>query len=181
MEPISNYKSIDSLFNESAFCEKVSNLYYKYKICFSDNKLEEIEPYFTQECFEGILQRKAQLKASGRYYYAQRVTVLGTVIDGYTQTAEQDIIFANLNVRAVEYEVDLNKNIVFGTQNEQFLNGKVELVRTKGSKTLPKVSGSARNCPNCGAPLNLSKSARCEYCDSVLSNDPFNWKFNLIF
>ena len=27
------------------------------------------------------------------------------------------------------------------------------------------------NCPNCGAPLLLSSSARCEYCDSSVLPD----------
>lgn len=31
------------------------------------------------------------------------------------------------------------------------------------------------NCPNCGAPLEISSSGKCEYCGSVVTTGQYSW------
>ena len=31
------------------------------------------------------------------------------------------------------------------------------------------------NCPNCGAPLEISSSGVCEYCGSVVTTGQYSW------
>ena len=31
------------------------------------------------------------------------------------------------------------------------------------------------NCPNCGAPLNMTSAGKCEYCGSIVSTGVHDW------
>ena len=34
---------------------------------------------------------------------------------------------------------------------------------------------NGHNCPNCGAPLEISSSGVCEYCGSVVTTGQYSW------
>ena len=31
------------------------------------------------------------------------------------------------------------------------------------------------SCPYCGAPLDINRSAKCEYCDNIVSTNDYDW------
>ena len=36
------------------------------------------------------------------------------------------------------------------------------------------------HCPNCGAPLDVNHSAKCEYCGQVITVDDYDWVISQI-
>jgi rubrerythrin len=55
---------------------------------------------------------------------------------------------------------------------------KYEMVfnRKAGVKTDPGRAGnSVTNCPNCGAPTEITSSGQCPYCGSVVTNGEHDW------
>ena len=48
-----------------------------------------------------------------------------------------------------------------------------ETVKTAAEKDL-----QITNCPNCGAPTQVTSSGECEYCHSVITNGDFGWVLN---
>ena len=53
------------------------------------------------------------------------------------------------------------------------------MIRSIGVKTpAPDLEGArevSRNCPHCGAPIDLTQSARCSYCLSIVTAPEFDW------
>ena len=49
------------------------------------------------------------------------------------------------------------------------------LVRTKGKKTGVDDEKKRKSCPYCGAPLDINRSAKCEYCDNIVSTNDYDW------
>ena len=48
--------------------------------------------------------------------------------------------------------------------------------RKAGVKTEPGMSNkSVTNCPNCGAPTEITSSGKCEYCKSVITTGEHDW------
>ena len=48
--------------------------------------------------------------------------------------------------------------------------------RKKGVLTKAGTSNkSTTNCPNCGAPTEITSSGQCEYCDSVITTGEHDW------
>ena len=54
----------------------------------------------------------------------------------------------------------------------------LEFIRSAGVKTASDHELNITNCPNCGAPTQVTSSGECEYCHSVITNGDFGWVLN---
>ena len=54
----------------------------------------------------------------------------------------------------------------------------LEFIRSKGVKTEVGKEMGLTNCPNCGAPTQVTSSGECEYCHSVITNGNYGWVLN---
>ncbi|MBR6360437.1 MAG: TIM44-like domain-containing protein [Clostridia bacterium] len=176
MKPVSEFSKIDKAFDSAKFSSKLSNIYRRLKTTASDGKLEEMEPYLTPALFKSLSEESAALAKKGRVLYTERITVLGVEVKGFEQTADFDFMYADVRVRAVEYIADIKTHQrIKGDADEQFSTVTVKLIRESG-RVSPQLSGiSAQNCPYCGAPVNINKSTRCDYCGRILNTDSFDW------
>lgn len=52
----------------------------------------------------------------------------------------------------------------------------MKFVRSLGVQTKTETGAmNGHNCPNCGAPLEISSSGVCEYCGSVVTTGQYTW------
>jgi predicted lipid-binding transport protein (Tim44 family) len=51
------------------------------------------------------------------------------------------------------------------------------LIRGAGVKGAPRAD---KNCPNCGAPLEVSMAGRCNHCDAKITSGEFDWVLSKI-
>lgn len=172
----SEYKKIDREFSESFVTEKVSNIYYRIKTSFSDCVLEEVEPYLTPDYYAALSSQLEGMKSSKKLLFTERLTVLGCEIADIQHTENADFINLNLRVRIVEYYVDPKTNAYLsGNKNEEFRDVKAVISRPAGLTTVIPKGTNSMSCPFCGAPANINKTTRCDYCGSVINTDCFNW------
>ncbi len=54
----------------------------------------------------------------------------------------------------------------------------LEFIRSAGVKTAAEKDLQITNCPNCGAPTQVTSRGECEYCHSVITNGDFGWVLN---
>ena len=72
---------------------------------------------------------------------------------------------------------DATKEVLESDPNKDWYM-KYEMVfnRKAGLKTNPGRKGnSITNCPNCGAPTEVTSSGQCSYCGSVITNGEHDW------
>jgi len=72
---------------------------------------------------------------------------------------------------------DTTKKVLESDPNRDWYM-KYEMVfnRKAGLKTDPgKKGNSITNCPNCGAPTEVTSSGQCAYCGSVITNGEHDW------
>lgn len=51
------------------------------------------------------------------------------------------------------------------------------LIRGAGVRGAPRTD---KNCPNCGAPLDVNMAGRCEHCDAKITSGDFDWVLSKI-
>ena len=175
MKPVSEFSKIDKAFDSAKFSSKLSNIYPRLRTSMSDGKLEEMEPYLTAEYFESLSEEYSALAKKGKVLYTERITVLGVELKGFEQSGGFDYMYAALRIRTVEYFADIKtRQRIKGDADEQFSTLLVMLKRESG-RISPQLSGiSAQNCPYCGAPVNINRSAKCDYCGRILNTDSFD-------
>ncbi|MEG2004366.1 MAG: hypothetical protein RR057_07175, partial [Clostridia bacterium] len=98
------------------------------------------------------------------------------------QNDVNDMIYARLNTRVTDYVVDdKTGDIIRGSDKaEKFMEYEWTLVRTKGKQTSTEEQTESIHCPSCGAPLNINKTAKCEYCGAVVSTNDYDWVISAI-
>lgn len=178
LRPVSEYLTVDPDFSAAEFQEKLSNLYVQFQNAWQAKDLEPLRPYLTDAFYA---QCDRQLENNYRKTHQtnriERIAVLGVELMGWKQQSSKDVMIAQLRTRIVDYVVsDDSGAVVRGSSTaEKFMHYEWVLERSTGVTTGGSTGTTVNYCPNCGAPIDLNHSAKCPYCDSILTTDTFDW------
>ena len=174
---VAGLKRRDPAFSESKFLGEVSNLYVRFQDAWSARDLTDVRPHLTEELYaksdrqvKGYIQR-------GQTNHVERVSVLSANIVGCTCDSKNDIVTVEILSRICDYVTDdRTGNVIRGDMNrELFMTHRWTFIRTLGKLTAEDEIVDDKKCPNCGAPLDLNRSAVCEYCGSVVTSGEYGW------
>ena len=176
------YQSLDPNFSEAQFKEKLANWFVQFQTCWQEKDIEPVRPCMT-EAFYAQMDRQLDAYRKGRRTkMIERVAVLDVKLSGWKQENGRDVMIARLNTRFVTYTVDDDTGeLMTGSRTaEKFLDYEWELVRASGRQTAKEDALTVRNCPNCGAAIDINRTAECPYCGSVLTVSDFDWALDAI-
>lgn len=182
LRPMNEYVQLDPKFDATAFGEKLGNLYVQMQNCWQAKNIESVRPYFTDALYQQMNRQLDALRRNGYTNYVERISVLGVNLRGFRQSDGEDHIIAELRTRIVDYTLnDKTGELVKGDKKkEKFLTYEWELTRASGRTTGAAEEMTVVNCPNCGAPLSINATAKCPYCDSVVTVDAHDWAISAI-
>lgn len=174
---LAGLKSRDPGFNESKFLGDAANLYVRMQNAWTDRDLSPIRTRFTEELYAKSERQIQSYINNGQTNHVERISVLSTNIVGCTKDAKNDIITVELVARIVDYVTDdRTGNVLRGDKNrELFMTYRWTFIRTLGKLTAEGEPVDDKHCPNCGAPIDLNRSAVCEYCGSVVTGSEYDW------
>ncbi len=180
--PIADYLKIDPSFSESEFREKISNIYVHFQHSWQAKDLTDVRQYLSDSLFaqvDGQLDAYRKGKKTNR---VEDIAVQYVRLVGYKQEQGMDIIVAELRTRIRDYVVDDSTgNVIKGDPGkEKFMCYRWSLARSTGYTAAQQTGFGAKQCPHCGAPIDINQSTVCEYCGSVLTDDTFDWVVNNI-
>ena len=175
--PMSEYAKLDPNFSESDLREKLSNVYVQMQNGCTARNIESLRPYFTDTLYQQFDRQIKSLIASRRINRVDRIAVLDVTLRGFFQEGGDDHLVALLKTRITDYIVDEDTGkLVSGSDTaEKFMTYEGDLSRPTGTLTEAAGEITERHCPNCGAPLSVNESAKCPYCDTVLTFKDHDW------
>lgn len=171
LAPMDTYQYADKGFDGEALRRKLSNLYVQLQEAWTAKDLSPMRPYFS-DAFYAQLDRQLQAIVSrGQTNYVERIAVLSVSYEGWNRQDGNDHIYAILKTRIVDYTVDdATKKVVSGSSKaEKFMTYRWHLERPTGQTTTQQSGTRSLSCPHCGAPLNINETAKCPYCDSIIT------------
>ena len=182
LQPVGAYLKLDPAFSESAFREKISNLFVQYKNALQDKDLSPLQPYFSDALYSQTDRQLETYKKYGRSIISERIAVLSADIVGWKQENGYDNMIVRLKTRFVSYTVDdKTGQLLYGSKTEEiFADYEWQMLRSAGKTTVSASGITVQNCPNCGATININRTAKCAYCDSLITVDAFGWTVNSI-
>lgn len=182
LTPIERYaEEVDPNFSISEMESKLSNLYVQLQDQWCALDLEPLRPYLSDELYNKSDRQLDEIRRSGLTPHIERIAVLGAELRGYYVRDGLDHMIAEMSTRITTYSTDETGEVVRGNPNlEKFMTYEWELVRTSGEATAEEAELKTVNCPNCGAPVRINKSARCPYCDSIITVNEHDWLLNSI-
>lgn len=176
--PMDSYvANLDPQFSVVDMQKKLANLYVQMQDGWSAKDISSLRPYLTDELYEQSDRQLDDLRKARQTPHVERVSVLGSNLRGFFQKDGMDHIIAEMSTRINTYVTDDNTGaIVRGDQNtEKFMTYEWDLVRPTGTLTGSEPPMQAINCPNCGAPVSINKTAKCPYCDTVITVKANDW------
>lgn len=171
-------KAIDELFNKEEFIAWVKDLFVKMQEAWSRRDWGEIRYFESNSLFE---QHQKQLQGyidNHQTNKMERICVKSAELSKFEQSGDKEILTVILNSKMIDYIIDdITQNIIKGDKiTEIHSTYKMVFMRKKGVKTKAGTNVvNATNCPNCGAPTQITSSGKCDYCGSVVTTGEFNW------
>lgn len=171
-------KAVDEMFNKEEFLSWTRSLFVKLQEAWTARDWSSIRVFETNELFEqhqkqiqGYIDRK-------QINVMERICVLSVKLADFKQTGNKDILTVILKSRMNDYIIDetTGKIIKGDKSTDIYSTYKLDFIRTTGEKTKPgSIEINTTNCPNCGAPTQITSSGKCEYCGSVITTGEHSW------
>lgn len=174
-------KEIDELFNKEEFLSWAKTLFIKLQNAWTDRDWSVIRPFESNELFE---QHKAQLDG---YIRNKTINIMDRICVNYAklysfyQSGDKDVLIILLNSRMSDYIInEETKEVIKGDKDIERVNTyKMTFIRKTGVKTKEGTNElNTANCPNCGAPTQITSAGKCEYCNSIVTTGEFSWVLN---
>ena len=171
-------KEVDSMFNKEEFIANAKSLFVKLQQAWTDRDWSVIRVFETNELFE---QHKNQLQGyinNNQINVMDRICVNYANLYSFEQTGDKDILKVRLNSRMADYIIDATtKQVLRGDKTTERVNTYIlTFVRKKGLQTKEGTEKiNTTNCPNCGAPTQITSAGKCEYCGSVITTGEYSW------
>lgn len=176
LRPMESYKELDPNFSAADMEAKISNVFVRLQAAWMAKDLSGVRTCLTDEFFTQTDRQLDAYRNSNQTNVIERIAVLGVSLTGWDQNGKNDRIIARVNARMADYVVDASGNVVRGSKNaDKFMEYEWTLVRTTGKKTGVDSDKERKNCPYCGAPLEINRSAKCEYCGNIVSTNDYDW------
>ena len=143
-----------------------------------DKKWEEIRPFESNELFEQHRQQLQYLIDNNQTNMMEKICVRYTCLNSFRQDGDKEIITMTLKSAMKDYTIDdKTKKVVQGNKNEDvYMVYTLTFMRKAGLKTKAGTDKvNTTNCPNCGAPTDITSSGKCKYCGSVITTGEHDW------
>ena len=172
---LAKIKVRDPQFSAAALIKKSNAAFLEIQKAWSDQDLSGIRRFISDGVNERFSLQIGMQKKQNIRNRMENVQVLGTEI----VSIESDPHFDSIHLRITAKANDTDENLATGKKIRDNYSGTFveywSFLRKPGVQTLAGRGLVEGVCPNCGAPLELSVSGRCKYCDAVVTSGEYDW------
>lgn len=174
-------KESDPNFTADDFTSFAKNVYIDIQNAWCKRDLTEVRPVMHTNLYN-TTQKQVQSKIDQKViYHYESIAINTAYLTSYVCDEQFEYLTVYLNARFIDYQTsEETGQIIRGDKNTRWdFRYKMKFMRSVGMLTKDANAdngyGTGHNCPNCGAPLEISSSGKCPYCDSVVTTGMYSW------
>ena len=171
-------RQVDPMFSEDNFLSWTKEVFIKLQNAWTKKDWKIIRPFESNELFEQHNSQLQEFIDKGRTNIVERVNVTNATLYSFKQDGDKETLKVTLKAVMRDYIIDdQSKKVLEGNPNiDQYMTYRLTFIRKAGVKTKQGTSNkSTTNCPNCGAPTQITSAGQCEYCGSVITTGEHDW------
>lgn len=172
-------KKDDPNFTADDFTSFVKEVYIDIQNAWCKRDLTPVRPVMHTNLYNTTDKQVQSKIEQGVTYHYESIAINTAYLTSYVRDNEYEYLTAYLNARYIDYQTDdKTGNIVRGDKNTRWdFRYKMKFMRSVGVKTrsADENNMTGHNCPNCGAPLQISSTGVCEYCGSTVTTGLYSW------
>ncbi|MBD5103735.1 MAG: Tim44 domain-containing protein [Ruminococcaceae bacterium] len=168
----------DPNFTADDFVTFAKQVYIDIQMAWCNRDMTPVRPVLHQNLFNTTQRQVEEKKKQGVVYHYESIAINTAYLTSFVRDKEFEYLTVYLNARMIDYQVDEKTgNIIRGDKTTRWdLRYKMKFVRSTSATTKGAVSGTqGYNCPNCGAPLEITSSGECPYCGSIVTTGDYSW------
>ena len=168
----------DPNFTADDFVTFAKQVYIDIQMAWCNRDMTPVRPVLHQNLFNTTQRQVEEKKKQGVVYHYESIAINTAYLTSFVRDKDFEYLTVYLNARMIDYQVDEKTgNIIRGDRTTRWdLRYKMKFVRSTSAKTKGAVSGTqGYNCPNCGAPLEITSSGECPYCGSIVTTGDYSW------
>ena len=172
-------KQNDPNFSAEDFLSFSRYVYVTIQDAWSKRDLSPVRIYLHDNLYNQTQKQIDRKIANGVINKIENVAVSTAYLTAYRRDKEFEYVTVYLNARLTDYEInEKTGQVLRGDPNARYeLRYTLRFARNAGIKTTSANSQTLKShsCPNCGAPLEMSSSGKCEYCGSTITTGQYSW------
>ena len=171
-------KQFDPDFSGSDFITFSKNVFMDIEDAWCKRDLAPVRPVMHQNLYNTTEKQVQSKIQQGVVYHYESIAIDTAYLTSFVKDSQFEYLTTYLSARMIDYQVDEKTgNIIRGDKTTRWvMRYKMKFVRSAGVKTKQETGEmNGHNCPNCGAPLEMSSSGICEYCGSTVTTGEYSW------
>ena len=173
-----NIREIDPNFSSDKFIGFAREVFMKIQEAWTAKDWKPIRPFESENLFNQHKQQLDEYIRLGKTNVVEKIAIKHCSLHTFQQDGDKEVLTVWLNAVMRDYVIDdATKKVLESDPNRDwYMRYEMVFNRKAGVKTDPARKGNAvTNCPNCGAPTEITSSGQCPYCGSVVTNGEHDW------
>jgi predicted lipid-binding transport protein (Tim44 family) len=171
-------QAIDPNFSSDKFIGFAREVFMKIQEAWTTKDWKPIRPFESETLFNTHKQQLDEYIRLGKTNVVEKIGIKHCSLHEFRQDGDKEVLIVWLNAVMRDYVIDdATKKVLESDPNRDwFMKYEMVFNRKAGLKTeAGKKGNSITNCPNCGAPTEVTSSGQCTYCGSVITNGEHDW------
>lgn len=171
-------RSIDPNFSEDLFLGWSREVFMKIQQAWTDRNWKIIRPFESNELFQTHSSQLEEYIRNHKINVIEKINISYAKLREFRQDGDKEVLVVELYAIMRDYVIDDKTRQVLESDPNRDYHMKYLMTfnRKAGVKTQAGTSNkSTTNCPNCGAPTEITSAGQCEYCDSVITTGEHDW------
>ncbi len=171
-------QAIDPAFSSDKFIGFAREVFMTIQAAWTTKDWKPIRPFESETLFNTHKQQLDEYIRLGKTNVVEKIGIKHCSLHSFQQDGDKEVLTVWLNAVMRDYVIDdATKKVLESDPNRDwYMRYEMVFNRKAGLQTDPgKQGNSITNCPNCGAPTEVTSSGQCAYCGSVITNGEHDW------
>lgn len=171
-------QAIDPAFSADKFIGFAREVFMTIQAAWTAKDWKPIRPFESETLFNTHKQQLDEYIRLGKTNVVEKIAIKHCSLHSFSIDGDKEVLTVYLNAVMRDYVIDdATKKVLESDPNRDwYMKYAMVFNRKTGVKTDPGRTGNAiTNCPNCGAPTEITSSGQCPYCGSVVTNGEHDW------
>lgn len=167
----------DLLFNKEDFLQWTESVYILLQTLWNNCDIERLRILEDKMLFMSHKTQFERYKNDKQTYHVDILAIKDKDIENYREYDGYEYIDTVLIADIVEWvEDNTTEKLIRGSYKDVLtLEYKITFKRKKGVKTKETQEIETIICPSCGAPIEMSAAAKCDYCNTIINTSKHDW------
>ena len=171
-------RQIDPEFSSDNFLAWSREVFLKIQQAWTDRNWKVIRPFESNELFNIHNSQLNEYIKNHKINVVEKINISNATLREFRQDGDKEVLVVVLHAVMRDYVIDetTKKELESNPNKDWYMKYLMTFNRKNGVLTKAGTSNkSTTNCPNCGAPTEITSSGQCEYCDSVITTGEHDW------